>query len=58
MTRNESDGVFFAAYDGEIETIEKLRIAKSILNKAFTIVNAYELQKAEPVSFGNHQYFF
>jgi len=24
MTRNESDGVFFAAYDGEIETIEKL----------------------------------
>lgn len=36
--------------DSKIETIEKLRMAKSILEKAFTVVNAYELAKAEPVS--------
>ena len=35
--------------DSKIETIEKLRTAKAILNKAFTVVNAYELAKAEPV---------
>lgn len=41
--------LYSVTIDAKIETIEKLRIAKSILNKAFTVVNEYELVKQEPV---------
>lgn len=36
--------------DANISTIDKLRTAKSILSKIFSVVNAYETDKAEPVS--------
>lgn len=41
--------LYSIALDANVETIVKLRIVRSILERAFPVVNKYELDKKEPM---------